>query len=119
MNRTAPPPRIAVLLLLGTGLVGILASAAPAAERFALPEFESGYERPTVEAPQPRADATEWVDLAVLAGGLALASYLALRVRSRRWIWLIMFLAFIYFGLWRGGCVCAVGSVQNLSLIHI
>ena len=116
MNRTAPPPRIAVLLLLGTGLVGILASAAPAAERFALPEFESGYERPTVETPQPRADATEWVDLAVLAGGLALASYLALRVRSRRWIWLIMFLAFIYFGLWRGGCVCAVGSVQNVTL---
>jgi len=101
--------------LLLIGLV-LLAGSAPAAERFALPEFESGYQRPTPETPEPRASALEWVDLAVLAAALVLASYLALKVRSRRWLWLVMFLAFIYFGLWRGGCVCAVGSVQNVTL---
>jgi len=104
------------LLLLSAGLVAVLATAAPAAERFALPEFKSGYERPTPETPEPRAYALEWFDLAVLTAALALASYLALVVRSRRGIWLVMFLAFIYFGLWRGGCVCAVGSVQNVAL---
>ncbi len=107
-------PRTIPLLLIGSVLLA--ASAAPAAERFALPEFESGYERPTPETPDPRADALEWVDLAVLAAALALASYLALVVRSRRALWLVMFLAFVYFGLWRGGCVCAIGSVQNVAL---
>jgi len=104
------------VLLVTASLVAVLASAAPAAERFALPEFKIDYERPSVETPEPRQDALEWVDLAVLAAALALASYLALVVRSRRGIWLVMFLAFIYFGLWRGGCVCAVGSVQNVAL---
>ena len=106
----------ATLLLLAACLVAVLASAAPAQERFALPEFKSGYERPTPETPEPRASRLEWVDLAVLAAALALASYLVLVVRSRRWIWLLTFLAMVYFGLWRGGCVCAVGSIQNVTL---
>ncbi|MEA3368516.1 MAG: 4Fe-4S binding protein [Planctomycetota bacterium] len=106
----------ATLLLLAACLVAVLASAAPAQKRFALPEFKSGYERPTIETPEPRASRLEWVDLAVLAAALALASYLALVVRSRRWIWLLTFLAMVYFGLWRGGCVCAVGSIQNVTL---
>jgi len=97
-------------------VLAALASAAPAAERFALPEFESGYERPTLEVPEPRAGTLEWVDLAVLAGALVLATVLALKVRSRRWIWLVMVGAFVYFGLWRGGCVCAIGAVQNIAL---
>ena len=125
MNRIATPPRDrprppvrpgTVLLVLGACLVATLASAAPAAERFALPEFKSGYERPTPEVPEPRDDNLQWVDLAALAVVLAVASYLALSARSRRGIWLVMFLAFIYFGLWRGGCVCAVGSIQNVAL---
>jgi ferredoxin len=105
-----------VLLVLGAVMVGLLAAAAPAAERFALPEFKSGYERPTTEVPEPRDYTLDWVDVTVLAVGLGVASYLAVSARSRRWIWLVMFLAFIYFGLWRGGCICAIGSVQNVTL---
>ena len=110
MNARAP------LLILTATLVGVLASLAPAAERFALPEFKAGYERPTLEVPDPRADALNGVDLAVLAAALVLASYLALKVRSRRWLWLVMVGSLVYFGLWRGGCVCAIGAIQNVTL---
>ncbi len=34
--------------------------------------------------------------LVPVVGGLAVASYLALSARSRRWTWLVMFMAFIY-----------------------
>ena len=110
------PRTLTTLALTAACLAAALVPAATAAERFALPEFKSGYERPTPETPEPRAYALQYVDLLVLAGALALASVLALRVRSRRWIWLVMLLALVYFGMWRSGCVCAVGSVQNVAL---
>ena len=110
------PRTLTMFALAAVCLAAALVPAATAAERFALPEFKSGYERPTPEVPEPRAYALDYVDVAVLAGALVLASILALRVRSRRWIWLVMLLALVYFGLWRSGCVCAVGSVQNVCL---
>jgi len=98
-------------------VLGMLAApAVQAAERFALPQFKSGYARPTPTTPSPRADAYEFIDVAVLAAALALASYLAIRVRSRRWLWVLMAASLAYFGLWRGGCVCSIGSIQNVAM---
>lgn len=85
-------------------------------QRFPKPEFETGYEQPTPETPEPRALGMEYFDVAVLLLVLSLATYFALKRRSRRGIlWLSVF-TLAYFGFYRNGCVCSIGSIQNVSL---
>lgn len=85
-------------------------------QRFPKPEFESGYEQPDPTTPEPRNAAMEWFDIIILAGVLGLASWLAIKKRSRRGIlWLSVF-AMIYFGFIRLGCICPIGAVQNVTL---
>jgi len=86
------------------------------AERFPQPEFESGYVQPATTGPCPRSDVLETLDLAVLLAAIGLASYLALRARSRRGMTLLAVFCLLYFGFWRKGCVCSVGSLQNVAL---
>lgn len=86
-----------------------------AQDRFPRPQFESQYQRPLTTTPGPHAGFFEIFDIFLLAGAIGLASYLALKKRSRRGIfWLTVFSA-LYFGFYRNGCVCAVGSLQNVS----
>ncbi|MBN1673074.1 MAG: 4Fe-4S binding protein [Kiritimatiellae bacterium] len=89
---------------------------APAVDRFPRPEFESGYAQPRTTAPLPRSPLAEGFDAIVFVAALGLASYLALRVRSRRALFLLMLFCLVYFGFWRKGCVCPVGSIQNVTL---
>ncbi len=71
---------------------------------------------PSIRCPLQRAPAWEYIDLAVLVGALSLASWLALKKRSRQGlVWLSVF-SLAYFGFFREGCVCSVGSVQNVAL---
>lgn len=87
-----------------------------AQQRFPKPEFESGYEQPSVITPTPRSLALEYFDVAVLLGVLILASWLVLKKRSRQGIlWLSIF-TLLYFGFYREGCICSVGSIQNVVL---
>jgi ferredoxin len=87
-----------------------------AQDRFPRPEFESGYVYPEHQMPLQRAPVWEFIDLAVLIGALSLASWLALNKRSRQgMVWLSVF-SLAYFGFFREGCVCSVGSVQNVAL---
>lgn len=87
-----------------------------AQQRFPKPEFESGYEQPSVVTPSPRSLAFEYFDVAVLLGVLILASWLVLKKRSRQGIlWLSIF-TLVYFGFYREGCICSVGSIQNVVL---
>jgi ferredoxin len=85
-------------------------------ERFPRPEFEGDYVIPETTQPSARTEGLEYLDVAVLAAALGLAAYLALKQRKRRWIFLLAVFSLIYFGFWREGCVCAVGSVQNIAL---
>jgi ferredoxin len=87
-----------------------------AQDRFPRPEFESGYTYPEHQMPLQRAPAWEYIDLAVLTGALSLAAWLAVKKRSRQGlVWLSVF-SLAYFGFFREGCVCSVGSVQNVAL---
>lgn len=87
-----------------------------AQDRFPRPEFESGYEYPTNQMPVQRAPGWEYFDVFVLIAALSVASWLALKKRSRKGlIWLSLF-SLAYFGFYRQGCICAVGSVQNVAL---
>jgi len=46
---------------------------------------------------------------------LTLASYLALKKRSRRGLFILMIFSLAYFGFWRQGCVCPIGAIQSVS----
>ena len=103
-------PYIIFILLLGWHL------AIFAQDRFPRPEFETGHVYPTNQYASPRAPVWEYIDVVVLIGSLIVTTWLALKKRSRRGlIWMSVF-SLAYFGFYREGCICAVGSVQNVSL---
>lgn len=105
--------RVWMCLLL---LLACLGPDAGAENRFPKPQFESGYTMPAVSVPAPRAAALAALDVAVLAGALALAAWLALKRRSRRDLYLLTLFSLLYFGFWRKGCVCSIGSIQNVAV---
>lgn len=88
----------------------------PQEQRFPKPDFESGYEQPDTTTPEPRSLSLEYFDVIILLLVLGLSAYFAIKRRSRKGIlWLSVF-TLIYFGFYRNGCICPVGSVQNVSL---
>jgi len=102
----------ALVLLLAV----VLADRAVAAkEFFPLPDF-ANHEIPSTYVPDARAVWREWIDVAALAGGLALASYLALVRRSRRGLLLLGIGSLAWLGFWRKGCICPIGAIQNISM---
>lgn len=104
-------------IIIGIVLFLISSGAASTVERFPPPEFESGYEMPpTPTMPHPRQNVYEYIDVAVLLAALSLASYLVLKRRRRREIFVLMVFSLIYFGFWREGCVCSIGAIQNVVL---
>lgn len=103
-------PYIIFILLLGWHM------ATFAQDRFPRPEFETGHIYPTNQLPAPRALIWQYIDVAVLIASLIVTTWLALKKRSRQGlIWMSVF-SLSYFGFYRQGCICAVGSVQNVSL---
>ncbi len=87
-----------------------------AQDRFPKPEFETDYQQPLTTTPEPRSQAWEYVDVLLLVTALSLASYFALKTRSRRSIFILMIFSLAYFGFIRRGCVCSVGATQNMVL---
>lgn len=89
--------------------------AAFAENRFPQPQFESGYTMPATTTPPPRAATVEMLDVVVLLSALSLAAWLILKKRSRRGVFLLTVFSLLYFGFWRKGCVCSIGSIQNVA----
>jgi NosR/NirI family transcriptional regulator, nitrous oxide reductase regulator len=104
-------PTILGLILVWASLVAALGEP-----RFPPPDFESGYKLPTTQFPAARAQALEYLDVAVLVAALGLASWLVLRKRSRKGVLALSVFSLLYFGFYREGCVCAIGSIQNVAL---
>ncbi len=93
-----------------------LAAQALAEMRFPQPDFESGYTPPQPITPPPRAWAWEVFDVAALAIALLIAAWLVIRRRSRIGVILLSAACLAYFGFFRKGCVCPIGSIQNVAL---
>jgi NosR/NirI family nitrous oxide reductase transcriptional regulator len=104
------------VLLLATVILLLSPSASHAQDRVPRPQFQSGYEIPQLVVPSARSPWLEYLDVAVLVLSLAGASWLVLRGRSREGIFLLGIFAIAYFGFFRKGCVCPVGSLQNVAL---
>jgi polyferredoxin len=91
-----------------------LAGFAQAEFRFPMPEFETGYTHPEMHIPAPINWTAGW-DILVLLCALTLAAIFVLKRRRRREIFLLTLFSLLYFGFARNGCVCSVGSVQNVA----
>ena len=85
-------------------------------QRFPKPEFESGYVQPSPITPEPRAIALEYMDVIVLLLVISLTSWFVLKSRSRQGILAVSIFTLLYFGFYRNGCICSVGSAQNVVL---
>ena len=91
----------------------LVAFQAQAEFRFPMPEFESGYQYPPMNTPPPSRIPVA-IDVTVLMVALGLTAYAVLVARSRRLVFVLSVASLIYFGFYRKGCVCPVGSVQNV-----
>ncbi|TWU65438.1 4Fe-4S binding protein [Crateriforma conspicua] len=78
------------------------------------PQF-SDHAIPVSEQPAASGFWWECLDLSLLLVALALASYFALVSRSRRSLFGLSAFSLVWFGFIRQGCVCSVGSVQNVA----
>jgi NosR/NirI family nitrous oxide reductase transcriptional regulator len=85
-------------------------------QRFPKPEFESGYVQPETLLPNPRAEVLAIMDIAVLIISLSVVSWLVIKKRSRNGVFWMSLFALAYFGFYREGCICSIGSIQNVTL---
>ncbi|PXY02254.1 4Fe-4S ferredoxin [Marinifilum breve] len=85
-------------------------------QRFPRPEFESGYTQPVTSMPEPRAGIFALVDVLLLIAALSLITWFIHKKRSRTGVVVTSLFSLVYFGFLREGCVCSVGSVQNVVL---
>jgi len=106
--------RSSVALALGTLFFAFAVAAEP---RFPPPDFvDTGHQLPTTTAPLPRAAYWDYIDVGVLAAALGTATWLIYTRRSRKGLIALSLLSLVYFGFFRRGCICSIGSVQNLAL---
>ena len=103
-------------IIIGIVMLALLCAPANGIERFPPPDFESGYELLVTTTPSVRSNFYEYVDIGVLFVLLCLASYLVLKLRSRKAIFVLMVFSLLYFGFWRKGCICSIGAIQNIVL---
>lgn len=105
-----------LVLFLGL-LFALPAFAEERKERYPAPDFKNGYTLPKTQTPQLERD--KWhnaLDLMVLAGFLSVATHLIYTRRSRKATLVLTLAGLIYFGFYREGCVCPVGSIQNVAM---
>ena len=79
-------------------------------------DIGEGYQTPPVQRPQPRTSWWSGVDVALLAAGLGLSSWIVLKRRSRNWLVALTIGCLLYFGFYKEGCVCPIGAIQNVSV---
>ena len=109
--------RLRQRLGLGAAMLFLMLTVAALAEqRFPPPDFESGHQLPLTTTPPARAVILQYLDVAVLAACLGVSSWLVYRKRSRKGLVALSVFSLLYFGFWREGCVCAIGSLQNVAL---
>lgn len=94
----------------------MLISICFAVERFPQPDFQTDYTKPVLTQPTSRSIAMQYIDVGILFIALVLASLFALKYRSRRALFILSLFSIVYFGFYKKGCVCSVGSLQNVFL---
>lgn len=104
----------AVLLFGATTLWAIEAQ-----QRFPKPEFSTGYAQPNTTTPLARFQFLEYLDVLILLAVLLISTWFILKKRSRAGVFWVSVFSLLYFGLYREGCICAIGSIQNVILSFV
>ena len=86
------------------------------AQRFPAPEFENNYKIPETQVSKVQPAILEYLDIAVFIGVMSLITWVILKKRSRRMVFWISVFSLLYFGFYRKGCICPVGSLQNITI---
>lgn len=84
--------------------------------RFPKPDFTSGYQYPEIFHGVPMENLWNVLDIVLLVGMMSAVVWAAYKKRSRTVIYSTSIVSVLYFGFFRSGCVCSVGSVQNVIL---
>ena len=105
--------RIAILTFFSGLLISVVSYAQ---QRFPRPDFETDYVVPSPLAPEPRWATMEILDVVILLIVMLLASWFAIKKRSRQGILYLSVFTLIYFGFYRNGCICSIGGIQNVTL---
>lgn len=104
------------VLILSVALLLLGSISGYSVNRFPKPEFENGHVQPPTLQPEPRAEYLFWVDIAVLVAALSLITWLILKKRSRTGVLWVSIFSLLYFGFLKEGCICSIGSIQNITL---
>ena len=86
------------------------------AQRFPAPEFENNHKIPPTQISKAQPAILEYLDIAVFLGVMSLITWVILKKRSRRMVFWISVFSLLYFGFYRKGCICPVGSLQNIAM---
>ena len=84
--------------------------------RFPKPDFTSGYQYPEITHGVPMEQLWNVVDVVLLVAMMSGVVWAAYRRRSRAVIYSTSIISVLYFGFFRSGCVCSIGSIQNVTL---
>ena len=95
---------------------GVISIVAFAQNRFPKPDFESGYQYPVDHYFIPNEQVWVWLDIAILFFLMSFVVWAVIK-RGVRWpVIVVSLFSVAYFGFFREGCVCSIGSVQNVAL---
>ncbi|MDR2929163.1 MAG: 4Fe-4S binding protein [Cytophagaceae bacterium] len=87
-----------------------------AQNRFPKPDFESGYQYPDITYQVPHETAWITVDIILLVLLMSIVAWATLKKRTHKPVVAVSIISVAYFGFFRSGCVCSIGSVQNIAL---
>jgi len=99
-----------------TLLAATIATTGWAQNRFPKPDFTSGYQYPDIRHAIPNENLWIVIDIVLLVLMMGIVSWAALRKFDRKPILWVSIISVAYFGFFRSGCVCSIGSVQNVAL---
>jgi len=77
-------------------------------------DIGGGYVLPEVQRPTPRATWLRVADVLLLAGAMGMSAWMVLGRRSRRGAVVVTVACLLYFGFYRKGCICPIGTIQNV-----
>ncbi len=97
----------------------LLPGVLSAQNRFPRPDFTSGYQYPDITYPVPNETLWTTVDILLLVLLMSIVTWAVLKKQTRRPILWVSVISVAYFGFFRSGCVCSIGSIQNIALASV
>ena len=97
-------------------IISLLTLNLPAIQRFPRPEFEGKYQIPATQVTNIQPAILQYLDIAVLIVCMSLISWFIVKRRWRKGVFWMSLFSLLYFGFYRKGCICPVGSLQNVTM---